>query len=171
MATIFRIVSVPLILFLTACTISLAPPGDKAFVAELNQANQQTLTLFSALEGGGARDSYSKYSKRYDEVIGAFGALETKARARPVPALGQKLITKIARRGRVAEICAAKGDDATGCVFATPDIIVEIIEDLTKLRELHQKGSLKPAVAGALKGDYVISIQQVLVLETALLRE
>ena len=171
MATIFRVVSVPLILFLTACTISLAPPGDKAFVAELNQANQQTLTLFSALEGGGARDSYSKYSKRYDEVIGAFGALETKARARPVPALGQKLITKIARRGRVAEICAAKGDDATGCVFATPKILIEIVETLSKMRDLHKSGRLFNGIVVLAKIDYEISIKQALVLETVLLRQ
>jgi hypothetical protein len=66
LTTSLSLFCVNLLMFLAACTIKLVPLYDPSIVNGLNEANEQTLTLFSSVAAGSSRDGFLKLSNRYD---------------------------------------------------------------------------------------------------------
>lgn len=139
-------------LLVAACAARLAPPYDSSLVAGLTAANKDALTLFASVANGASATTFRDRSEAYDEAIGAFDALRLEAAARPVP---QSRLT--ARAG--AEV-----------PNPTPEILAEIVETLTQMRDTDRRRGLSPVRVAGLKNSYEISIEQALVFEKALQR-
>ena len=162
-----RILFLPLVLWLSACTVSLTPDFDPALHGGLDDANKQALTLFSAVEGGSPAASFPRLEDRYHAVIGAFGALKARAETRPEPVLGQRFAARVARVPGMAGLCEGV-EDGKSCAWVTPRAIGEAIETLSKMRDRHRERGLGAGVVAALKGNYEIAVEQALTVEGAL---
>jgi len=154
---------------LAACSVSLAPDYDQALHDGLNNTNQSALTLFSALSGGSSKAQFGKYEKTYNEVIGAFGALLSRANSRPEPVLSQRLSTMLNRHPKLKSICASVPED-TSCATVTPLALIEIIQTISKIRDRHRSKGILASHLLLLTNDYEISIEQALTVEAALKR-
>jgi len=162
-----RSLFLPLLLWLSACTVNLAPGYDATLHGGLDAANREALSLFSALAAGSPQGHYGGIEAQYHAVIGAFGALKARAETRPEPVLGQRFAARMARFPGIAEICAGV-EAGRSCAWVTPRAIAEIIETLEKMRDRHRDRGLSAGIVAALKGNYEIAIEQALTVEGAL---
>lgn len=160
-----------LLVFLSACTVSLVPRYDPSIVDGLKEANIQTLTLFSSVAGGSPKDKFPDMSSRYDEVIGKFGALRLQAMARAVPPLGKKISGELSKVSILDTLCKQEGGDPGACVNSSPRILETIISTLAVMRNSHRDEELPSDQVELFQMTYEISIQQVLTVETALKRD
>jgi hypothetical protein len=158
-------------LFLAACTISLAPRYDPSLVEGLNSANQETLTLFSAVSAGSPKSSFPELSDQYDSAIGKFDALRLQATARATPPLAEKLADQLAKWEVIQEVCSGETGDPNACVNASPSAMSAIVDNLSRMREQHQNNGLATDVVAIFKNAHEISIHQALTVETALKRD
>lgn len=150
---------------LSACTISLAPPGDPGLVEGLNDVNAEALALFSAVSGGASEASFAGLSDDYDQVIGGLDALRLRAEARDVPRLAGAVAERIEDWPGLAAAC---GGDPTACVNASPASIGEAATTLRTMKADHADGGLEADRPPIYRGAYEASIKQALTIETAL---
>jgi hypothetical protein len=171
-----KIRSVPIILSalvmlaLSACSVSLAPPFDQSLVTGLNSANTKALTLFSAVSTGSTAEKFPQYSSQYDGLIGQFGALRQQALARPIPPLAKKLADQLVKYKVLKEACGDAGGNPSSCVNSSPNGMLVIINNLTKMRDVHKASGLKKDIVAIFKNAHDISMSQALTIETALKR-
>lgn len=152
--------------WLAACAINATPPYDPALVAGLRAQNEKALILFSAVSAGAPKAEFS--ARPYDEVIGGFDALRVQAQARNVPPLARKLVAQMAQNGIVAEICGPDPAKAVDCINSSPRAIAQITATFRQMKTLHQGQGLAADIVAIQKTQYEASIQQALVVETAL---
>lgn len=162
---VFRLVfALCLVVWIGSCAVRWSPAYDRPFYDKLIDLNDRTLTLFSSVSAGASANTFKDHQAGYDEAIGGFEALRLVALARPTPRIGWSGAQAI------AEKACGPGVPIEECVYATPASLSEIVEDLSKMRNLHKSGRLQSDVVRLLKQDYEVSVQQVLVLEAALKR-
>lgn len=155
-----------LAIFLSACTIQLAPDYDPALVDGLDGANRSALTLFAAVESGSPQAEFDQFKPRYAELIGTFDALRQRAAARPIPPLAARM----SKLRIVRDFCDSESDPA-GCVNASPLSLQRVLEVLRTMRDRHGSArGLAPDTVDLFRTDYKTAIEQALVVETALKR-
>lgn len=151
---------------LAGCQASLAPSYDPALIAGVNAANQEALVLFSEVSTGAPTARYATLAPKYDALIGKFDALRLQAEARDVPPLGRRIAKALtAKNEQLAEIC---GEDAINCVNASPRSLEAIVNNFARMKTSTRTKDLTAETVTLHKNAYEISIQQVLVVETAL---
>lgn len=151
-------------LFIASCTISVLPPFDGSLVRKVDDLNGKTLALFAAVEDGSPRSDYSKFERDYNDLIGGFEGAIIQAKARDIPALGQRL----ARSARFQKMC--KSEDATACLDGTPTDLTAVTDGLRVMRNTHKDSGLDDGLVELFKADYELSINAVLTIESALER-
>ncbi|SHG98804.1 hypothetical protein SAMN02745157_0108 [Kaistia soli DSM 19436] len=157
----FRALLVGVILTLAGCTVALTPAYDAGIVSGVNAANEQALILFSEVSGGASAARYPKLASTYDEIIGKFDALRLRAAARDVPDLGRRL------SGRLSEVCS---DDPDGCANSSPGALQAIVDNLQRMKQENRQNGINALEVAAFKNAHETSVEQVLVVETALQR-
>ncbi len=163
----------PVLFILAACTIKLLPDYDAALYDGLNSANEATHTLFSSVSGGSTKSAFAKHGPAYDNVIGKFAALASRAETRPQPSIPKSAASRLKKIPQLTGVCSATSDQAGSSVsecftLVTPRALTEIIETLTSMRDLHKAAGLGALTQDAFVGDYQISIEQALAVEAAL---
>ncbi len=158
-------------LALTACTVSLLPDYNEELHKGLNDANEKAQTLFSALETGATPQNFAKVEKQYHETIGQFSALLAQAKTRPQPNVSDTLERRLKQIPTIQKACAtlSQEDGDPPCLgVVTPRALSEIVETLTAMRDGHKAKGLGSGTLEFLIGDYALSIEQALTVETAL---
>ena len=151
-------------IFVASCTVSLLPAFDGSLVSKVDDLNGKTLALFAAVEDGSPRSNFDKFERDYNNLIGGFEGAIVQAKARDIPAMGQKL----ARSSRFKKIC--KVPDATACLDTTPNDLAAITDGLRVMRNSHRDSGLDDGLVELFKADYELSINAVLTIESALER-
>jgi hypothetical protein len=169
LAYLFRLIAPLLVAFLVSlplagCTVQLAPDFDKTIVDGLTSANEQTLILFASISSGTASSPFSAREVTYNSIIGKFDALRVEATARPTP---QPLILKYLGLGGHPSQAPSDSDHLTA---PTPDIIANIVDKLTRMRDQDKAGPMTADVVAIYKNSYELSINQALTYEKALQR-
>jgi hypothetical protein len=154
--------AVLLLLVLGACAVTLAPAYDAALVARLNDANEKTLTLFSAVKKGSPASAFPTFAARYDELIGAFDAARMQAAAREMPDVSQRLFDIVGG----TDACPAPDD----CLNPTPEILGTVAANLTQMKDTHAARGLQSDIVEIFKGAHEISMGQALEVENAFKR-
>ena len=164
-----------LMFVLTACTVRLLPVYDEALYSGLDAANVKAQTLFSAVAGGSPRSAFGQNAPAYNDTIGTFAALLTRAQSRPQPSIGRRASDRLMKLGTVADLCAEiapPGEGEPDCLaLVTPYAIaeiVEIVEILSKMRDRHKAAGLGALTTEGFVNDYNISIEQAMTVEAAL---
>jgi len=142
----------------------LAPEYDKALVDGLASANEQTLILFASISSGTIKSSFAAREATYNLIIGKFDALRVQAIARPTP---QPAILGFLKLDSNSGQTPAPSDRLKA---PTPDILANIVDKLTRLRDQDMAGPLSADVIAVYKNSYEVSISQVLTYEKALQR-
>jgi hypothetical protein len=146
----------------TGCTVQLAPDYDKTIVDGLTSANEQTLTLFASISSGASPASFATREATYNSIIGKFDALRVQAMARPTP---QPWFLK-----GLGSNPSQESNTSDHLKPPTPDIIGNIIKNLTRMRDQDKAGTLTADVVAIYKNSYELSITQALTYEKALQR-
>lgn len=146
------------VLALMGCTAALTPSYDAELVSGVNEANEQALILFSKVSGGSSAARFAALSPTYDEIIGKFDALRIRAAARDVPPMGQQI---------AARLCP-DDPDPSACANASPGSLQTIVQNFQRMKQEHQQNGLTSLEVQAFKNAYETSIEQVLLVETAL---
>lgn len=163
-------IAVLLALLLSACQTQLAPPFDQSLVDDLIKADKNTLILFSAVSGGSDAGEFSKFDSSYNDLIGTFGSLQNRAKARPTPTYSKKVADQLAKFEILRDICGGAQGDPGSCVNSSPGVLKKIVENLSKMRDIHKIQGLKKDIVNLFKGNYEIAINQALTVEAALKR-
>lgn len=71
--------------FLTACSINLAPAHDPSLVQGLSDANNDAMILFADVSTGVDEATFGERRETYNSIIGRIDALRLQASARPLP--------------------------------------------------------------------------------------
>lgn len=155
---------------LSACTTQLAPSYDDALLKDLIKADEKALVLFSAVSSGSDKAKFPEFAGRYDNLIGTFGSLQNRAKARVTPPLAKKMADLMAKYDVLKDVCGGEGGDPSACVNSSPNAMAEIVITFTQMRETHESQGLKKDIVKIFKGAYDISINQAITVETALQR-
>ena len=147
---------------LVGCKTQLAPEYDKAIVAGLTDATQNTMYFLATLEEGTTANTFSERLKYYNQLIGAFDALAIQAKARPVP---DNVATK-----KINELLQAKGSDPLSSEYPSAFAFGKISETFKKMKETDQKNGIKPFALLAFKGQILIFLDQAITYESFLKR-
>ncbi|MBZ9662944.1 hypothetical protein LB523_28235 [Mesorhizobium sp. ESP-6-4] len=153
----------------SGCSIQLSPAYDQATFTSISDLNVKTETLFASLSQGGTAGDFAKYKATYDQLIGGFTAARITTASRDVPAPSQRVLT-------MAHLNGVCGNDASNCVNPTPHHLDQVINVLTKMRDVHQSGGLKGNLVtgsngiGGFKYQYETEMSRILVFESALQR-
>jgi len=154
-------------LAVAACTIQLAPAYDPSLVEGVTAANEEALTLFSAVEGGSTSADFPDHAAAYDGVIGKLGALRMQAAARPVPPLADRVTAALTASGGLDDVCA----EAADCVNTSPRQLGAAADNLARMRATHAASGLTPDVVAVFRNAHEISMDQAMQVELALKRE
>jgi hypothetical protein len=157
-------------LLLAACQTQLVPAYDETLVADLVQADEKALVLFSAVGDGSDKAEFPKFAGQYEQLIGKFGSLQNRADARPSPPLAKRLAEQLAKYDVLKKACSDAQGDPGSCVNSSPRALGTIVENLTKMRATHKAGGLAKDVVPIFKNAYAISIHQTMTVEMALKR-
>lgn len=156
-------------ILLTGCAARLSPDFDKVTFASLNDLNVKTETLFASLSGNGPVQSFSKSEATYAALIGGFSAARIATANRQTPPLSAKLLAS----PQLKPLC---GEEPQSCVNPTPYNLENVVELLTQMRDVHQRGKLSGGLVtgfngiGGFKLQYEIEMGKVLAFEQALQR-
>jgi len=158
-----RVVSLSLVLFLSACATTLAPRYDQAVHDGLTALNSKTMEFFASLSEGGEREGYAERSRGYNKLIGGFDALSLQARARPMPSSGVI--------DRVNQFLDKRGAGALVDSEAPSASAMErVSRTLVKMRDTDKKQGVTAMEVKAFKGQVVIYLDQALTYESFLKR-
>lgn len=166
-----RVILLFAMLALAACTVSFLPDYNEALHKGLNDANEKAQTLFSALKTGATPQNFEKVEAQYHETIGQFSALLAQAKTRPQPNVSDALERRLKQIPIIEQHCAAlsqEGGDTPCLSLVTPRALAEIVETLSAMRDAHKAKGLGAGTLEFLIGDYALSIEQALTVETAL---
>lgn len=146
-----------LFLLLSGCTADLTKAYDAALIRGLNDANEETLVLFSEISNGATAGRYAELAPKFDGLIGKFEALRMQSAARPVPALGLRIGGKLPGCGNAGE-----------CLTVSDQTLDEIVGNLKGLKDDIREAGLTAMAVDLGKRDYQTAIGQVLAIENAL---
>jgi hypothetical protein len=154
---------ISIVIFITGCTIKLAPDYDKDLVDTLIVTNAKTMEFFASIVDGTKAEEFSKREKTYNKLIGQFDALALQAGARPIP--NNDITEKINRHLEDRGINVV--DDGTG---PSATAMQKISETLQKLRSTDKKQGVTRLEVAAFKGQVSIYMDQALTYEQFLER-
>lgn len=176
----------PAAFFLSGCMISLVPDYDAAVVDGLQRTHEKTMILFTSIasdERKGDADAPPKevfrrsiatfptHAKSYDEIIGTFAALKTRADARIVPPLTQKVVARLAEKNWLKQLCGTEDRSISSCVNPTPRTIDNIIRTISGLKNSHKNLGLGYNDIAIFRNEYITFTEQALTVENALKRD
>lgn len=151
---------------LNGCEGGLTPAADQSLIDGVNSANQEALALFSEVSAGAPTTRSEAVAPKYDALIGKFDALRLQAEARDVPPLGRRIAKALAaKNAKLVDLC---GTDAATCVNFSPQGLDAIVNNFERMKSTTRTKGLNVESVKLHKNAYEISIQQVLVVETAL---
>jgi hypothetical protein len=152
-----------LLLFLSACTTTLAPPYDQAIMDGLNDANANLMVFFASTTSGTSPQSFDEREERYNTLIGSLDALVIQSRARPMPKndITEAVNAFLEKRGAPSLV----GGEAPSA-----SAIAKISETMTKMRDTDKKQGVTAFEVSAFRGQVVIYLDQALTYETFLKR-
>lgn len=164
MAIFQRTIVCALVLLLAGCTVTLAPPYDKALVEGLQKGNTEVMTFFASVSDGTQAETFGQRKDAYARFIGHFDALALRAHTRVMPS-DKKAVRKVNEsidipKSRIPED------------FKTPSAtaMTHISEALTVMRNADQKQGLTATEVKGFKGNITIYLTQALVYERFLKR-
>ena len=164
MKNTLRLVAVFMALSLVACKATLAPAYDAAIVESLSSSTLTVTTLFTEVkEQGGDKAHYQAHKDTYNEAIAEMEALQMQLKARPAPsnAFIEKVNKKLEEKNvKPIDISSAPSADA----------IAQIIQTLTKMRDVHKSQGLTNLEIDAFKGQTLIYMEQAIFYERFLKR-
>lgn len=146
-----------LFLLLVGCSAEFTKSYDAALVRGLNAANEEALVFFSEVSAGASTSRFAELAPKYDSLIGKFEALRLQSKARPTPTLGLQLGSKLPGCGRAGE-----------CLESSSFALGEIVGTFEGMKDDNRNLGLTAAAVQISKAGYLIAIEQVLVIETAL---
>ena len=153
--------------FLAACTVQLVPAFDAELVKGLNDANEKSQVLFSALSDGPSKDSFDTYKDDYNAIIGKFKALRIRAEARDVPSEAKRLASVLGQSDALQKAC---GTDASACISSSPASMRAVINTLEQMKKAHAEIGLSGGLVMGFVQQYEIDFSQSLFIETSLQR-
>lgn len=164
MAIFQRTIVCALVLLLAGCTVTLAPPYDKALVEGLQKGNTEVMTFLASVTDGTQPETFGQRKETYAKFIGHFDALALQSQIRMMPP-DRKAIQKVNEsidtpKSRIPED------------FKTPSAtaMTHISEALTVMRNADQKQGLTATEVKGFKGNITIYLTQALVYERFLKR-
>lgn len=147
--------------FLTACSINLAPAHDPSLVQGLSDANNDAMILFADVSTGVDEATFGERRETYNSIIGRIDALRLQASARPLPspAVSRTLRERL-------------GDENAEMILTPPteSSLAEVAETLTRMRDTDRARGLTPTLVQGFRNNYEISMDQALTYEKALQR-
>ncbi len=146
-----------LFFLVAACSAQFTRSYDAALVSGLNAANEEALVFFSEVSVGVSAGRFADLASRYDSLIGKFEALSLQSKARPVPAFGLRLSSKLPGCGNAGE-----------CLDSSNAALDEIVGIFEGMKGDNRSLGLTAAAVQINKAGYQIAIEQVLVIENAL---
>lgn len=174
------------VFFVTGCAISLVPDYDAAVVDGLQRTHEKTMILFASIASGERKDdadapledvirrsraTFPAHAKSYDEIVGMFAALKTRADSRIVPPLTQKVVTRLVEKSWLMDLCKTQDSSVSLCINPTPRTIDNIIETITKLKDSHKDLGLGYKDLMVFRTKYTTFIEQAFTVENALKRD
>lgn len=164
MVIVQRSIMIVLVLLLIGCSVTLAPPYDKALVDGIKKTNTDVMTFFALVHGGTKKDTFDQRNETYASLIGHFETLAMHARIRMVPT----------DTGAVKKVNAipieSGGLDLSSSETPSATALSKISETLTKMREVDQKQGLQVDEVRIFKGQVSIFLVQALTYESFLKR-
>ena len=164
MAIVQRTIICALALLLAGCTVTLAPPYDKALVEGLQESNTEVMTFFASLTGGTQPETFGQRKEAYAKFIGRFDALVLQAQIRMMPP-DRKALQKLNESIDTPE-SRIPADSETPSATA----MAHISKAFTVMRNADQKQGLTATEVKGFKGDITIYLTQALVYERFLKR-
>jgi len=146
---------------LAGCAIRLAPSYDAVIVAGLTKANEQAMTVFAAVSEGVAAGTFAEREPLYNEAIGTADATRLLADARPNPPTANLIKVKASD---------PQGEGVKEPMAPSPLILGNVVQTLTRMREVDRAGGLSASLAKGFKQRFEILMDQVLTYEKALQR-
>lgn len=151
------------VLFLGACSTTLAPHYDQAIVDGLNSTSTGVMQLFASVSGGTTKDTFAQRENTYNSLIGSLDALAIQASSRPIPKndVTRKVNEYLQRHG-IQILNDGEAPSATA--------MTAISKTLAKMRDTDRKQGLTAFEVSAFKGQVVIYLDQATTYENFLQR-
>ena len=150
-------------LFLSACTIQLAPAFDQRIVDDLQAASEAALVQYATVSGGSDKSKFPEMEDDYNQLIGKLDAVRLMSQSRYFPASPTRGLFR--RFDPVANI--KKSED-----YEAPSVrsLTGMVTTLTALRDKHHDAGLTRGYVATSKNQFETYLDQAMTYERALER-
>ena len=158
------------LLFLSGCTVSLAPKFDQNIVDNLTDSSTEIFQLLAGVSEGTSKDDYAKRDEKYNQMIGQFEALELQINARPMPQ--NRTIDKIISKAN-ASLAKRNGTPivSVGEIAPSATALKNVIANIEKMKETDNAQGIKKLEVQVFKNNIELYLDQALTYELFLNRQ
>ena len=151
-----------LLFLLVGCQASLAPEYDKAIVEKTIATSETTMGFLEKVARGTRVEGFKTREDQYNQLIGAYDALNLQASARPVP--------KSVALDKINKLLQTKGSGSISGDYPSAYAFEKIAETLRKMKKTDREKGLGPTAVQAFKGQIAIYLDQAITYESFLKR-
>lgn len=151
-----------ILLLFVGCNASLAPEYDKAIVEKTIATSEATMGFLEKVAQGTKVEGFKTRENQYNQLIGAYDALNLQASARPVP--------KSVALDKINKLLQTKGSGSISGDYPSAYAFEKIAETLRKMKKTDREKGLGPTAVQAFKGQIAIYLDQAITYESFLKR-
>ena len=155
-----------LLVFLSGCTVQLAPSFSQTLLDGLVEANENTQVLLEGLEGGSSKSEFKEFSEQYIETVGKLKALGILADARATPPVSQRGIQWLQSKGVLLELCP----DPSDCINPTPSVLNATFTRIQQMAGIHERAGVDSDTVESVQNFVSSQFELIIFFETALQR-